>query len=105
MSDPITRQELQETQDRQSLHLEKIIDRGFDAVNKRLDVANGRTNKLEDRVIITERDVAILLDRANTAETKALKAEQVAGNSKWWATALAGAVVSAIEFVKAVLNN
>lgn len=105
MNNPISRQELYNAIDRQNEHLEKVILQGFTSVNQRLDVANGRTSKLEDRQIIVEKSVAILEDRANQAAQVADKSKVVASNSKWWATAASGVFVALIELVKSLLSG
>lgn len=104
MDKPISRQELYDAIERQSEHLEKILDRGFDAVTQRMDTANGRTNKLEDKLQTVEKTVAVLFDRATQAETKAVTAQHSAGNSKWWASAIAGAILAIYEAVKALVT-
>jgi hypothetical protein len=101
----LTRQELYDAIDRQSERLERIIDKGFDNVTKRMDIANGRTTKLEDRQVAVEKDVAVLLDRASVAEATAQRASSVASNSKWWSTGLAGIGLTAYELLKSVLSN
>lgn len=104
MPEEISRQELYDAIDRQNEHLERVIMQGFEAVNRRLDIANGRTSKLEDRQQAMEKTVAVLEDRAATATKAASASRAVASNSKWWATSIAGVVVAIVEAVKMLLN-
>ena len=110
MADNVTREELYSAIDRQSLYLEKILTAGFDGIKQRQDTANGRTNKLEDRMSAAEQIQAILMDRAEKAETKATEAsysvasvESKLGNNKWWASAIVGAGYVIFEVIKKAL--
>jgi hypothetical protein len=105
MESPVSRGELYSAIDRQNAHLEKVISQGFEAVNRRLDVSNGRTGKLEDRQHTVERAVAILEDRAETASKTADDSRAVAINSKWWATAITGGLLTLVEAVKLLLGS
>jgi len=112
MEDNVTREELYSAIDRQSTHLEKLLDAGFGGITSRLDIANGRTSKLEDRVHTVEQIAAILKDRANvaevranTAETTAINAETKVGNAKWWASGCAGLVFVVVEVLKQMLGS
>lgn len=100
----ITRQELYDAIERQSAYLEQIVTNGFSAVNKRLDVANGRTSKLEDRLVEAEKVIAVLKDRAFSAEDKATRAQISATTSKWISAFVAATSVGVIEAIKGYFN-
>jgi predicted nucleic acid-binding Zn-ribbon protein len=105
MENPVSRGELYASIDRQNAHLEKVMTAGFDAIKQRLDVANGRTSKLEERMGKTEQYVAVLEDRAKQSEGKATEAENKAVKSKWQASAAASAIIAAIEGIKALVGH
>lgn len=105
MGDPVTRNEMYEALKRQSEFLETVMKNGFEGLNQRMDVANGRTTKLEDRQNATDQVVAVLLDRAKQAEKKAEHAENVATNAKWWGSLAATLGVGVLEMVKNLFAN
>lgn len=85
----ITRQELYDAIERQNKYIEQIVSSGFLAINQRLDISNGRTSKLEDRFMESEKIIAVLRDRAREAESKAMDAQISATASKWISAVIA----------------
>lgn len=118
MTDPIGRTELHTQLDRMSEQLMKQIEMGFEGVNRRLDVSNGRLGRAEETVSNHAAQLAVLFDRSNTAKATATIAATAAESAtrkaavvekevkakpgRWNQSAIAGGIVVVLEIVKAV---
>lgn len=110
-----TRVEIYEAIDRLERSLMLAIDRGFDGLNQRMDTANGRTTKNEEKIADHSVQLGVLLDRSNhaitQAQTAAVKANTTAqevsplkGQIKWVPFASSGALIAIVELIKALLS-
>lgn len=110
--DSPSRTEIYDAIDRLERNLHQYLTQGFEGINKRMDIANGRTTKNEEKISEHATQIGILLDRSNqsivTARQEAKKIAQAeldpihakVSRIKWWITGIAGAIYAIVELVQ-----
>lgn len=92
-----SRMEIYDAIDRLERSLKNYLDQGFNGLNQRMDVANGRTTKNETSINALEVQVGILLDRTNSTK-KAVNSSR--GQIKWVPWISSGTIIALVEAIR-----